>query len=314
MANNKFRMFDVAIIGGGIAAHSAAIYTARDGLSTLVIAAPEIDQLSYTTLVENFPGFPDGVLGSELVANARKQAEKFGAEYAMGRVNVLSKKKDVFELKTDEGAYTSRSIIIATGAAARTLNVPGKDKYFGRGIAVCAVCDAPLYRGKDVVLVGGGDSAMEESLSLAKFARKVVIVHRRDKFRASKIMQRRVFAQKRISVMWDSELKEVLGDGKFVTGAKIKNAKTGKEESLNVSGVFFAIGHTPNTEIFKKILKLDKNGFIKTDRSLKTSMAGVFAAGDCQDHAYRQAITSAGSGAQAALEAEAYVEEMKARA
>ncbi len=312
MTKKKNERFNVIIIGGGIAAHTAALYNARADLSPLVISAPELDQLSLTTVVENYPGFPDGIMGPELIKNCKAQAEKFGAKYILGKVDSFRVKKGYFEIGVGNDKYESLTVIISTGAAARTLNVPGKEKYFGKGVSTCAVCDAALYRNKEAIVIGGGDSAMEESLALSKFATKVTIIHRRNKFRASKIMQERVFALKdKIKIEWNSELVEILGDGKFVTGAKIRDSKTGKEKKIKCNGVFFAIGHDPATKVFSNEIKVDKLGFIKTDKLQHTSIPGVFAAGDCQDSRFKQAITSAGTGCAAALEAEKYIGDVK---
>ena len=309
----EFGMADVLIIGGGITAHSAAIYTSRANLKTIVISALEPDQLSLTTVVENYPGFPEGIDGPELIQRCKKQAEKFGAEYVLAKAESFKPVKEGFEVGADGKTYRSRTVIISTGATARTLNVPGKDKYFGRGVSTCAVCDAALYKGKEAIVIGGGDSAMEEALALYKFASKVTIIHRKDKFRASKIMQNRVSSLKdKINVKWNSALTEVLGDGKFVKGVKIKDVDTGKESEIKCDGVFFAIGHDPNTSIFSKHIKLDKHSFVITDKRVSTNVPGVFAAGDVQDPVYKQAATSAGSGVAAALEAEKYIENLKA--
>jgi len=305
-------MENVVIIGGGISAHTAALYTARADLNPIIISSIEPDQLSLTTKVENYPGFPDGVLGPELIENCKKQAQKFNAKYIQGTVDSIKKRDNNFEINYENKKILSRTVIISTGATARTLNIPGEKKYFGRGISTCATCDAALFRDKEVLVIGGGDSAMEDSLSLYKFAKKIIIVHRRDQFRASKIMQERIFKLKdKISIIWDSSLEEVLGDGKFVIGAKIKNLKTNEISEIKCQGVFLAIGHTPNTKIVENLVDLDK-GYIKTDPKMNTNISGIFAAGDCQDHIFQQAVTAAGSGCQAALEAEKYIENLKA--
>ena len=304
---------DVIIIGGGISAHTAALYTARADLKPLVLSGHDPDQLSLTTMVENFPGFPDGIMGPELVQNARKQAEKFGAEYKGIYVESFEKKEGYFELGAKDKKFRARTIIISTGASARLLGIPGEDKYFGKGVSTCAVCDAALYRKKEVVLVGGGDSAMEEAIALYKFADKITLVHRRDTFRASKIMQNRILELKdKIHIMFDTTVTEVLGDGQFVTGVKLKNLKTGKESEIKADGFFLAIGHIPNTKMFEGKIKLDTAGYIETDKRSHTNIKGVYAAGDCQDHVFRQAITSAATGCQSAIEAERYIENLKA--
>jgi len=308
---SKEEILDVLIIGGGIAAHTAALYTSRAQLNPLVISAPELDQLSLTSTVENYPGFPDGVLGPDLVNNCKKQAKKFGAKYIEALVTNFKKSGNKYEIQTDENEnYLARTVIIATGASARWLGVPGESKYKGRGVSTCAVCDAALFRDKEVIVIGGGDSAMEETLALYKFAKKITIIHRRNKFRASKIMQDRILNLDKVNTIWDSVISEVQGDGKFVTGVKLKNVKTNKISELKCDGIFLAIGHTPNTSFLKDLVKLDKLGYIKT-KNVQTNLPGVFAAGDVQDHKYRQAITSAGTGCMTALEAEKYIENLK---
>ena len=304
---------DVIIIGGGIASHTAAIYTARASLNTLVISGKGIDQLSQTTTVENFPGFPEGVLGPDLVSNSKKQAKKFGAEYIGDDVTKVKKIKEGFEVSAGKETHKSRTIIICTGASARKLGIPGEDKYFGKGVSTCAVCDAALYKDKTATVIGGGDSAMEEALALYKFAKKTHIIHRRDELRASKIMQDRVLKLKgKIEMVWDTIPTEVIGDGKFVTSVKTKNVKTNKESEIKCDGMFLAIGHIPNTEIFKKLIKLDNHGYIITDKHAKTNVEGIYAAGDVQDPVFRQAITSAGAGCMASIQAERYIEKLKA--
>lgn len=303
---------DVIIVGGGISAHTAAVYTARASLQPLVISGEKPDQLSYTTSVENFPGFPEGIQGPDLVANAKKQAQHFGAEYVEGRATAIKKVSKGYEITTsEEKKFVGRTIILCTGADARMTGIPGEWDFFGRGVSTCAVCDAALYRNKVAVVVGGGDSAMEESLALYKFAKKIYIVHRRDEFKASKIMQERVLALKdKIEVIWDSVPTQVLGE-KFVKAVKIKNLKTNKEREIPTDGFFLAIGHVPNTDFLKGFIDLDEQGFIRVE-SVSTNQPGVFAAGDVMDPRYKQAITSAGSGCKAALEAEWYIEHLKA--
>ncbi|MEK6922360.1 MAG: thioredoxin-disulfide reductase [Nanoarchaeota archaeon] len=304
---------NVVVIGGGIAAHTAALYTSRASLNPIVISGIEPDQLSLTTKVENYPGFPEGILGPELVENCKKQAIKFGAKYIEENAESFSKNNKLYEIKANNQIFKARTVIIATGASARTLKIPGEDKYFGRGISTCAVCDAALFRNKEVIVIGGGDSAMEESLALHKFANKITIIHRRDKFRASKIMQDRIFKlSDKISIKWNSIVTEVLGDGKFVTSVKIKDINANNESEMKCQGVFYAIGHNPNTKIFNNLIELDEEGYIKTDKRVNTNLPGVFAAGDVQDRIYKQAITSAGAGCKAAIEAEKYIENLKA--
>ena len=302
---------NVIIIGGGIAAHTAALYLARADINPLIISGPKLDQLSLTNLVENYPGFPKGIMGPKLIQNCKEQAEKFGAQYIEGLVNSFKKSKGSFEVGVTNKIYKAKSVIICTGASARRLGVSGEDRYFGRGVSTCAVCDAALYKNKTVIVVGGGDTAMEESLMLSKFADKVTIVHRQNVFRASKIMQNRVFAKKgKIKLIWNSVVEEVLGDRKFVTGIKVKNNNMGKTYNLKTDGMFLAIGQIPNTNFLKGKIDLDKQGFIITDKFSRTNVKGVYAAGDCQDPVFKQAITSAGTACMAALEAEKYIENL----
>ncbi|HLC85478.1 MAG TPA: thioredoxin-disulfide reductase [Candidatus Nanoarchaeia archaeon] len=305
-------MENVIILGTGVAGLTAAIYTARASLAPLVIGGPEEGgQLTLTTDVENFPGFPDSIKGPELVENCKKQAARFGAKYLSAVVVGYEHKKDHHELTLDDGKkLMSKTLIIATGASARWMGIESEVKYKGRGVSTCATCDGYFYKGKEVVVIGGGDSAMEESNFLSKFANKITVVHRKDSLRASKIMQDRFFANPKCSIVWDSEIAEVLGDGKKVSGVKVKNIKTSKTIDIKCDGVFLAIGHVPNTKPFEGKLELDEKGYLKTDRRMKTNIPGVFGAGDVQDIIYRQAITAAGTGCQAAMEAEKYLESL----
>jgi thioredoxin reductase (NADPH) len=308
--NLDFR--NVIIIGGGISAHTAALYTARASLQPLILSGDNPDQLSLTTLVENFPGFPEGIQGPNLVDNAKKQAQKFGAEYKNAQVSSVKKIPNGFEIQTSENEmFRARTLIISTGASARMTGIPGESNFLGRGLSTCAVCDAALYRNKNTVVIGGGDAAMEESMALYKFAKKVTIVHRRDEFKASQIMQDRVLKlTDKISVMWNTAPIEVKGE-KFVNGLTVKDVNTGKETLIPTDGVFLAIGHIPNTKFLSGLVELTEEGFIKAN-GVKTSQPGIFAAGDVMDPRYKQAITSAGTGCQAALEAEWYLEKMHA--
>lgn len=306
-------LHDVVIIGGGISAHTAGIYTARAELKPIVLAGYEPDQLSLTTEVENFPGFPNGIMGPDLIDNAKKQAEKFGTKYISEKVESFEPKDNFYEIKTNATTYNARTVIICTGAYSRRLNIPGEDQYFGKGVSTCAVCDAAFYKDKIAVVVGGGDSAMEETAALYKFATHVTLIHRKDKFNASKAMQNRIFGMKdKVDVLWNTEVKEVVGDGKFVTGIKIVNNKTNQESEIKTNGFFLAIGHLPNTALFKDHLTLDKAGYIVVDDKQQTNLPGVYAAGDVQDFIFRQAVTSAGSGCAAAISAERYIEHLKA--
>jgi len=302
-------MEKVVILGTGIAGCTAAIYAARANLSPLIISGPEDGgQLTLTTDVENFPGFPEGVQGPALVEMCKKQAEKFGTRFKVDIASEFKKIKNGFELSLMGGEkIQTKTLIVATGASARWLGIPSEEKYKGRGVTTCATCDGAFFKGKEVVVIGGGDSAMEESNFLTKFCTKVTVIHRQDSFRASKIMQDRFFKNPKCKVVWDSEIVEILGDGKKVTGVKLKNSKTGKTSEFKTDGVFLAIGHIPNTSIFKGMLDMNELGYLTTDRFMKTNIPGVFAAGDVQDTRYRQAITAAGSGCQAAMEAEKYL-------
>jgi thioredoxin reductase (NADPH) len=264
-----------------------------------------------TTMVENWPGFHDGIMGPDLMAEMRKQAERFGTETVQGNVSKVDLKHRPFTISFDGGRkVTTDALIIATGASARWLEIGSDRRLSGHGVSTCATCDGYFFRGKPIAVVGGGDSAMEEAIYLTRFASKVTVVHRRDALRASKIMQDKAFANSKIEFIWDSEVADVLDEGKGeVTGIVVRNLKTGQLTNLKLDGVFIAIGHTPNTALFAGQIDLDPNGYILTDGS-KTSVPGVFAAGDVQDHVYRQAITAAGSGCMAAIDAERYLEDL----
>lgn len=303
-------MEKVIILGTGISGCTAAIYTARANLNPLVISGSEDGgQLTLTTEVENYPGFPEGVQGPELVQKCKQQAERFGARFEFDLVTGFEKIKNGYELILSSGKkIQTKTLIISTGASARWLNLESEERYKGRGVTTCATCDGPFFKDKEVVVIGGGDSAMEESLFLTKFATKVTIIHRRDVFKASKIMQERVLKHNKIKVIWNSEVIEIVGDGKKVSGIKLKNLN-GKVTDFGCEGVFLAIGHIPNTKPFEGKLELDDKGYLKVDRYMHTSLNGVFGAGDVQDIRYRQAITAAGSGCQAAIEVEKYLTE-----
>lgn len=303
-------MENVVILGTGIAGLTAAVYAARADLSPLVIAGPEPGgQLTLTTEVENFPGFEHGVQGPELVEVTKKQAARFGARYNTALCKDVEKKDDHLLLTLDNGnTIQTKTLIVATGASARWLGLESEKKYKGRGVTTCATCDGFFYKGKEVVVIGGGDSAMEEATFLTKFCTKVTVIHRRDTFRASKIMVDKAKNNDKIEFIYDSTIEEILGDDKKVTGVKIKNVKTGELAEVPCDGVFLAIGHIPNTTFLKGKVDLDEKGYLKTNERRETSMPGVFGAGDVQDTRYRQAITAAGTGCAAALEAEWYIE------
>ena len=304
-------METLIILGTGIAGLTAAIYAARANLSPLLISGPEDGgQLTLTTEVENFPGFEQGIQGPELINICKKQAARFGARFKVDIVTEFNQIKKGFELTLISGEKVQRkALIIATGASARWLGIPSEEKYKGRGVTTCAVCDAAFFKEKEVIVIGGGDSAMEESLFLTKFASKVIIIHRKDSFRASKIMQERALKHEKIKVIWDTVVEEITSDGKKVQGVKLKNLKTHKITDFKCDGVFLAIGHVPNTSFLKGKSDMDENGYLKTDPYSHTNISGVFAAGDVQDKRFRQAITAAGSGCMAAMEAEKWLGE-----
>jgi len=301
---------NVVIVGSGPAGLTAALYTARANLEPLIIegAAP-MGQLMLTTEVENYPGFPDGILGPELMEKFRAQAERFGAKFITADADSVDLSKRPFAVEVGDATYDAKSLIISTGATARMLGIKGERDYLGRGVSTCATCDGFFFRGVPLVVVGGGDSAMEEATFLTRFASQVTIVHRRDALRASKIMQDRAFANEKIAFIWDTDVKEVKGaDGK-VTTLEIENIKSGELTDIEVGGLFVAIGHDPNTALFKGQLELNENGYIEVRHpNTNTSVDGVFAAGDVVDHIYRQAITAAGMGCSAAIDAERWLE------
>ena len=307
--NSDDEINKLVILGSGCAGLTAAMYAARANLNPIVLEGPEKGgQIALTTMVENFPGFPDGILGGDLLENMKKQAEKFGAKFISEDASSFTAKGEGFEIGYGDKILRAKSVIIATGASARWLGLESEKKYIGRGVSTCATCDAYFFKGKKVAVIGGGDGACEEALFLSKYADKIIIIHRRDKLRAGKIMQDRVFSNKKIDFIWNHEVVEVLGDGNRVTGLEIKNTE-GKISEINVDGMFLGIGHKPNTEIFQgSQLELDETGLIKTDRRTRTSIPGVFACGDVQDSIYRQAITASASGCQAAMEAERFIE------
>lgn len=306
-------MRNIVIIGSGPAGLTAALYTARASLSPLVIEGLDAGgQLMMTTEVENFPGFRDGIMGPDLMANMRAQAERFGAEIMQGRVSAVSANPDsTFTLTTDQGPIQTRALIIATGASAKLLGLPNERALMGHGVSTCATCDGFFFRGRPIAVVGGGDSALEEANFLTRFASKVTLIHRRDSLRASKIMQDKATSNPKIEFEWDSEVLDIKDVAKGeVSSIVTRNLKTGATKEIPVDGVFVAIGHQPNTSLFTGWLEMDATGYLITKDGSKTSVPGVFACGDVQDHVYRQAITAAGSGCMAALDAERYLEQV----
>jgi thioredoxin reductase (NADPH) len=301
---------NVVIIGSGCAGHTAALYTARANLKPLVIDGHEPGgQLSLTTLVENFPGFPEGIQGPDLVDNMRRQASRFGAEYRHGHATSADLSKRPFTLQVGKGTLYARTLIIASGASARWLGLPSEQALIGHGVSSCATCDGFFFSGKDIAVIGGGDSAMEEATFLTRFATKVTLIHRRDQFRASKIMLDRARHNEKIHFLQDTVVDDVYDPAKKeVTGLKLRNVKTGKVWDFPTSAMFLGIGHIPNTKIFQGQLDTDQDGYLKTTNNVFTRVPGVYACGDVQDRRYRQAITAAGSGCMAALEAERFLE------
>jgi thioredoxin reductase (NADPH) len=309
MAQDRRR---VTIIGSGPAGLTAAVYAGRAALEPLVIEGIEAGgQLMLTTEVENYPGFVDGIMGPELMESMRGQAARFGTTYLSDNVTKIDLSKSPFQITLPDATIETDSLIIATGASAKMINVPGEKELLGHGVSTCATCDGFFFRGQELVVVGGGDSAMEEAIFLTKFATKVYVVHRRDELRASKIMQERAFAHPQIEFIWDTVISEIFGEGK-VAGVRLKNLKTGADSELEVGGVFVAIGHTPNTGLFEGQLELSAGYIVTYEDQTKTSVEGVFAAGDVVDFRYRQAITAAGMGCMAAIDSERFLEGLPA--
>ena len=300
---------DVVIIGSGPAGLTAALYTARASLKPVVVEGLLAGgQLMQTTEVENYPGFPEGIMGPELMEKFKKQAERFGTEFVEGDVTRVDFSKRPFTVATDDVTLEARAVIVATGASAKTLGIPGEKEYAGRGVSYCATCDGFFFRNQEIVVVGGGDTAMEEANFLTRFGSRVTVIHRRHEFRASKIMADRLLANPKVRVLWDSAVTEVKGDGKKVGVVTVSNLTTGATSEEPCGGFFVAIGHEPNTSLFKAVLPQDAEGYLTIEgTSSYTSIEGVFAAGDVHDHVYRQAITAAGAGCRAAIDCERWL-------
>ncbi len=301
-------MRNVIILGGGPAGLTAAIYATRAGLTPLILEGAEAGgQLMLTTDVENYPGFADPILGPDLIAAMRAQAERIGAEFLTEDAAAVDLSSRPFKVTTHSGeTYNAKTLIVATGAKAKLLGLPGEQRLMGRGVSTCATCDGFFFRGKNVIVVGGGDTAMEEALYLSKLTNSVTIVHRRDQLRASKIMAERAQKNGKIAFVWNTVVADILGDGK-VSGVKLQDLQTRSTAERPIDGVFVAIGHTPNTDIFKGQLQMDENGYIVRTRRSMASVEGVFTAGDVHDHTYRQAVTAAGYGSEAAIDAERWL-------
>ena len=305
-------MHNVIIIGSGCAGLTAAIYAGRANLKPLVLDGHEPGgQLSLTTHVENYPGFPDGIMGPELIENMRKQAKKFGAEFKAGAVTEVDVSKRPLKIIAGKDTYEAQALIVAAGASARLLGLEGEKELIGHGVSTCATCDGYFFRGKPIAVVGGGDSAMEEANFLSRYASKVYLIHRRNEFRASKIMIERARANEKVEFVTPFAVQEILAPEGFVEGVRLHNLESKETREIPLDGVFVAIGHDPNTTVFKGKLETDSNGYLLAKHGSLTSIPGVFVAGDVQDHRYRQAVTAAGSGCMAAIDAEKFLEEHK---
>jgi len=306
--------YDTIIIGGGPAGYTAGIYAARSGLKTLLMeGAATVSQITITDLIENYPGIPEGINGYDLMQIFKKQALNFGLEIITRDVSAVKKNEEdpfIWNVTTEDKSYRTLSIIAATGAQWSKLGVPGEDEFAGRGVSYCATCDGPFYRNKDVVVVGGGDTAIQEALFLTHFAGKVTVIHRRDRLRAAAILQKRAFEEKKIEFVLRANLTEISGLD-FVTGVKVADVQSGTIKEIAAEGVFIFVGRIPHTGIFRDVLKLDAGGYIITDDNMRTSSAGIFAAGDCRAKQFRQVVTAAGDGANATYSTELYVDELK---
>lgn len=303
--------YDVIIIGSGPAGYTAGVYTSRAKLGTLIVSGTlPGGQLMTTSEVENYPGFPNGIFGPELMMNMRQQAERFGAVVVDDEVIKVDFKKRPFTITTHSETYTAEAVIACNGASPRKLGIPAEQQFSGRGVSYCATCDGPFFKGEDIVVVGGGDTAIEEATFLTKFGKSVKIVHRRDSLRASKILQEKAFENPKIEFVWNNVVSDIKGDKRIAT-VLVKDTKSGKEKTIQAGGLFVAIGHEPNTEIFQGQLELDDKGYIVLKNHTKTSVEGVFAAGDVHDHRYRQAVTAAGFGCMAAIDVERWLSERK---
>lgn len=311
MSEGSQKHYDVVIIGSGPAGYTAGVYTSRAKLSVLVISGTlPGGQLMTTSEVENYPGFPSGIFGPELMMNMRQQAERFGAVIVDDEVVEVNFKKRPFTVKTHSETYTAEAVIACTGASPRKLGIPAEQQFGGRGVSYCATCDGPFFKGEDIVVVGGGDTAVEEATFLTKFGKSVKLVHRRDTLRASAIMQEKAKENPKIEFVWNNVVSDIKGDKKVAT-VLLKDVRTGKETMVKAGGLFVAIGHEPNTSIFKGQLELDDKGYIVLKEHTHTSVEGVFAAGDVHDHRYRQAVTAAGFGCMAAIDVERWLSEKR---
>ncbi len=319
MNNSKLPQYDydIIIIGGGPAGFTAGIYAARTGFKTLLLeGASTVSQITITDMIENYPGIPDGINGLDLMELFRKQALKFDLEIKAEDATAIKNNESyphIWDVTAGSKVFRTFSIIAATGARWRNLEVPGEQEFAGKGISYCATCDGPFYRDREVVVIGGGDSAIQEALFLTHFASRVTVVHRRDRLRAAGILQKRAFAEKKIEFAWNATLDEVVG-GEFVTGVKVRDVVSGEQRTIDAEGVFIFAGRLPHTGIFQNILQLDKTGYIITDDAMKTSAAGIFAAGDCRAKLFRQVVTATGDGANAAFSAELYIDNLKEEA